>query len=215
MSKARRLLSMFVELDQPAPPPELPARASAPWTMATEASPPSPARNPAELPLSDVYQAAGVSGETAPKVQRILDGLGVLAPDSRRAAVLALASADGSWSVEGVAREVEQRVQALEGYMGLLNEHAKAEEGVIKARLAEAVEASQIEVQEIDAQMAALAARRTTAQETLVALRRDADRAVREVLTQCTTVAESAADARRRLKELVAFLVGPAGPTKG
>ena len=80
MSKARRLLSMFVELDQPAPPPELPARASAPWTMATEASPPSPARNPAELPLSDVYQAAGVSGETAPKVQRILDGLGVLAP---------------------------------------------------------------------------------------------------------------------------------------
>ena len=206
---------MFVELDQPAPPPEPAPRASAPWTMATEGAPAPTANDPAELALSDVYRAAGVSSETAPKVQRILDGLGALPVDSRRAAVLALASADGSWSVEGVAREVEQRVQALEGYMGLLNEHAKAEEGAIKARLAEAIETRQAEVQEIDAQMAALAARRATVQEALVVLHRDATLAVGEMSRRCSVAAELAADARRRWKELVAFLTGPSSPAKG
>lgn len=74
-----------------------------------------------------IYQAAGVrpSPFSAEKLLRLLDGLRVMDPASRKTAVRAMDAADDTWTIEDPIIDAQRKVGALEAGKRRLEEHVQ------------------------------------------------------------------------------------------
>jgi hypothetical protein len=81
-----------------------------------------------QRPFDDIYAEQGVESAafSADKLLRILDGLAALDPVSRKAAVIALDSADDSWSLDEVLADAERRTRALDAAKRQLEAHVRS-----------------------------------------------------------------------------------------
>lgn len=112
--------------------------------VADEISAPAPAISSdgslqEQRPFEEIYaeQAVESASFSADKLLRILDGLAALDPVSRKAAVVALDSADDSWSLDGVLADAERKTHALDAAKRQLESHVR--DALMQAR--EAIEA--------------------------------------------------------------------------
>jgi hypothetical protein len=88
-------------------------------------APPPAAGSPAEagLPVEigrsndEIYREAAVPSSPFPaeKLLKVLDGLRMLDPPARKAAVAALDAADDAWSIDDVLLDAQRKMAALEG----------------------------------------------------------------------------------------------------
>lgn len=117
-----------VERARPAPPP-------------IEATQPSaaPTTHPADMTVEAIYQAAAVSPGPAPKLAKFLESMRSSPREVVAVAVRAFAAADGAWSDADVLRDVEARLQALDGYAALVATRADEERAETAIAVAEAV----------------------------------------------------------------------------
>jgi hypothetical protein len=81
-----------------------------------------------QRPFEDIYaeQAVAPVAFSADKLLRILDGLAALDPVSRKAAVIALDSADDSWSLDEVLADAERKTAALDAAKRQLEAHVRS-----------------------------------------------------------------------------------------
>jgi hypothetical protein len=81
-----------------------------------------------QRPFEDIYaeQAVEPVAFSADKLLRILDGLAALDPVSRKAAVIALDSADDSWSLDEVLADAERKTAALDAAKRQLEAHVRS-----------------------------------------------------------------------------------------
>lgn len=221
----RRFLSTFVQMDEPEPDPaeELaPAPSGARMGSGRRLDaqtyvgdfepkepfpelPRRPRLNPTEMSLEDVYAGAGVAAGPAGKVLKILTGLQALPPEQRLAAVRALASADGTWTEQDALRDATARIQAIDGYLSLL----ESEKGAAVAAAGDGFAATradrEAEIGEIVVQIQALSERR----EALVSAdREEAQRelqAQREIQASFTGAVERAKAATGEWRRFLAF----------
>lgn len=77
--------------------------------------------------FEDIYAEAQLTASPFPaeKLLRILDGLAALAPDSRKAAVLALDAADEAWTIDDGLLDAERKVKALDNAKKQIEEQAR------------------------------------------------------------------------------------------
>lgn len=99
------------------PLPEAPAAAAEPLHQLIE-----------QKPFAQIYAEFQVpeSAFPAEKLLKIFDGLAALDPVSRKMAVLALDSADDSWSVDDALLDAERKVRALAQARSQIEEHARS-----------------------------------------------------------------------------------------
>jgi hypothetical protein len=81
-----------------------------------------------QRPFEDIYAEQSVESVafSADKLLRILDGLAALDPVSRKAAVIALDSADDSWSLDEVLADAERKTGALDAAKRQLEAHVRS-----------------------------------------------------------------------------------------
>lgn len=67
-------------------------------------------------PFDDIYQQANVPGSPFPaeKMIKMLDGLRAMDPNTRKAAVVAMDSADDAWSVDDSVLDAQRKIQVLQ-----------------------------------------------------------------------------------------------------
>ncbi len=121
----------------PAPPP--------PDVVSTATAPPVPRSAPvgalaAENSLAEIYMASGVPDSPFPveKLLKMLDGLQALPVASRKAAVLALDSADDNWSIADVILDAQRKTRALREEQARLDSHLSATDAQAQADIASA-----------------------------------------------------------------------------
>lgn len=70
-----------------------------------------------ELAFADLYERAGVHTSPYPieKLAKLLDGLGAMAPEVRKQAVMALDAADDTWQISDPIKDALAKIGALNG----------------------------------------------------------------------------------------------------
>ncbi len=91
-----------------------------------------------DTPLDVVYKNAGILPVpySAEKLLRLLDGLKMMDPLSRKAAVLALDAADDDWSIDGVVTDARNKILALEGAKTTLKSNIIQLDSKLKSEIA-------------------------------------------------------------------------------
>lgn len=127
------------------------APAAAPSTPPPEADP-TPAAPPpvprsaptgelaAENSLAEIYMASGVPDSPFPveKLLKMLEGLKALPAASRKAAVMALDSADDNWSIADVILDAQRKTRVLREEQARLDSHIAATDAQAQADIASA-----------------------------------------------------------------------------
>jgi hypothetical protein len=116
-----------VQPSAPESAPEIEATAMS-EDVAAEAPPPlADGSLQEQRPFEDIYaeQAVEPAAFSADKLLRILDGLAALDPVSRKAAVIALDSADDSWSLDEVLADAARKTRALDAAKRQLEAHVR------------------------------------------------------------------------------------------
>ncbi|MDG1483402.1 MAG: hypothetical protein P8R54_27675 [Myxococcota bacterium] len=119
---------------------------SPPAVDATPVAPPSAPRSApvgalaAENSLAEIYMASGVPDSPFPveKLLKMLDGLQALPVASRKAAVLALDSADDNWSIADVILDAQRKTRALREEQARLDSHLSATDAQAQTDIASA-----------------------------------------------------------------------------
>jgi chromosome segregation ATPase len=83
-----------------------------------QASPEADYVLPEGLSIELIYQAASVpsSNYTVERLAKLIDGLKQLDATTQRAAILAMDSADDTWSIEDILQDARKKVDALRAY---------------------------------------------------------------------------------------------------
>jgi len=81
-----------------------------------------------QRPFDEIYQMAQVAPSPFPaeKLLKIMEGLAVLEPAARKAAVLALDAADDAWTIDDALLDAERKLRALDGAKQQIEEQARA-----------------------------------------------------------------------------------------
>lgn len=77
---------------------------------------------PEGRPFAEIYAKAGVKpcAYPAEKLLRVLDGLKAMDPATRKAAVVAMDSADDEWTIEDPVLDAQRKIKALNKHQSLL-----------------------------------------------------------------------------------------------
>ena len=117
LGHAASLAESVAEEPSPPPPPE-PTSAAAPPPLPSDAAPPvGDASQASGRLLQDIYAEARIAASPYPaeKMLRVLDGLRAMEPAVRKAAILAMDSADDAWTIEDVLLDATRKTKALQG----------------------------------------------------------------------------------------------------
>jgi hypothetical protein len=127
------LVEVEARADAPvaAPEPE-PAAIETPSPASVEAAVGTPAAPGTPIDEQRAFDAIYADAQLAPspfpaeKLLRILDGLAALAPESRKAAVLALDAADEAWTIDDGLLDAERKIKLLTQAKAQVEEQARA-----------------------------------------------------------------------------------------
>ncbi len=147
-----------------APPRKSPtARHASAQTAPVESTPsgeaaPAAAADFEQRPFADIYSEHKVAESPFPaeRLLRVLDGLNALEPAARKTAVLALDSADDSWTVDDSLLDAERKIKVLQTWRAGVEEQTRVHLAEAKAMSEERAQRHQESVQRIRQQMADL-----------------------------------------------------------
>lgn len=109
-------------------------------------------------PFADVYAAADIGDSPFPaeKMLRVLDGLAAMDPATRKAAVLAMDSADDAWTIDDPLLDADRKTRALQGAQADLSRTLQAAQGRAEADTRSQDEAQAAAVEQIKQSIAEL-----------------------------------------------------------
>ena len=92
-----------------------------------------------DRPLDEIYSSAGVPASPYPadKMLRLLDGLRAMDASTRKAAVLAMDTADDNWQIADCVSDAERKIAAIEAYKQHLAAQVAGSEQQVSAQIAE------------------------------------------------------------------------------
>lgn len=109
-------------------------------------------------PFGDIYAAASIGASPFPaeKMLRVLDGLAAMDPATRKAAVLAMDSADDAWTIDDPLLDADRKSRALQGAQADLARTLQAAQGRAEADMRSQDEAQAAAVEQIKQSIAEL-----------------------------------------------------------
>ena len=92
-----------------------------------------------DRPLEEIFSAAGIPASPYPaeKMLRLLDGLRAMDATTRKAAVLAMDTADDNWQIADCVSDAERKIAAIEAYKQHLAAQVAGSEQQVSAQIAE------------------------------------------------------------------------------
>ncbi len=175
MSKLTQFLQRARLIEDDSPPPEmaLPDPPVQPDPPTPEFAIRSPARQagddangddasnhvlPEGVSIELIFQEANVPETPFPieRLAKLIDGLKQLDPVTQKAAILAMDSADDSWTIEGVLKDAQLKTDALRAYADRMNAKATQIQGNIDREIASMTSEKDSSLTDIQAQIADL-----------------------------------------------------------
>ena len=138
LSEEERVEAGIMHEEEPLPVDETPPPAVPEPPPVIDLPPPAdPSQE--QRPLEEIYKAAKVPPSPFPaeKLLKLLDGLKALDASTRKAAVMAMDSADDSWQISDCVADAQQKTSALTSYKHYMSSRLASAEKESAERIAE------------------------------------------------------------------------------
>ena len=174
-------------------------------------------RSAADLTADDVFRLAGIQddGNAAPRLVKLIAGLGMFPKEQQLTMVRAMDAADDSWSEDAVVADARKRVQVLRSHLDNLAQEREQWLASLMGEIQRTKEAGAAVTAELDRQIAELYQRREReAAETATAVAR-LEQQQSDVRQHEARARQGIATVIHSLSGLLTFLGAPQHPDRG